>query len=198
MRKRFAIAGAAISAVLLTGAVVYAGTSTGFTGRDVRNLQDYLLRRPLGEELKGRPYDRSGDGRWDVVDLSMLKREVAADAQGTILLTVNGTALQVTLADTQAAQELAGRLAEGSVTVTLHEYGGFEQVGRLPWSLTASDVRTVTAPGDIMLYQGNQMTVFYDSNTWSYTALGRIDGVTAQTLAELFAGEDTDVTLSLP
>ena len=113
-----------------------------------------------------------------------------------ITMTVNEKELSVTLADTAAAQELAEKVSEGAVTVSLSEYGGFEKVGKLPWALTRSDESIDTKPGDIMLYQGNQMTVFYGTNSWSYTRLGRIDDVTAQELETLFGEGDITVTLS--
>ena len=111
-------------------------------------------------------------------------------------ISVGGTELTASLADTAAAKELAEKLKEGPVTVTLNEYGGFEKVGKLPWTLTRSDESTVTGAGDIMLYQGDQMTIFYNSNSWSYTKLGHIDNKTQEELAELFGEGDITVTLS--
>ena len=111
-------------------------------------------------------------------------------------ISVGGTELTASLADTAAAKELAEKLKEGPVTVTLNEYGGFEKVGKLPWTLTRSDESTVTGAGDIMLYQGNQMTIFYNSNSWSYTKLGHIDNKTQEELTELFGEGDITVTLS--
>lgn len=135
------------------------------------------------------------------------QQSVSAVAEGTaqtqeevqdmkITMTVGDTELAVTLADTVAARELAQKVREGAVTVTLNEYGGFEKVGKLPWALTRSDESISTSPGDIMLYQGNQMTVFYGTNSWSYTRLGRIDDITAQELETLFGEGDITVTLS--
>ena len=82
------------------------------------------------------------------------------------------------------------------MTVTLNEYGGFEKVGKLPWSLTRTDEQVKTVAGDIMLYQGNQMTIFYESNSWSYTKLGHIENMTAEELSELFGSGNIIVTLS--
>ena len=110
---------------------------------------------------------------------------------------VNGNKLTASLADSTAAKELAEKLKAGSVTVTLNEYGGFEKVGDLPWSLTKSDKQVSTEPGDIMLYQGDQMTIFYNSNSWSYTKLGSIENTTQEELESLFGEGDITVTLSL-
>ena len=111
-------------------------------------------------------------------------------------ISVNGTELTATLADSTAAKELAEKLKDEPATVTLNEYGGFEKVGKLPWSLTKTDESIVTEAGDIMLYQGNQMTIFYNSNSWSYTRLGHIDNITGEGLAKLFGEGNITVTLS--
>ena len=111
-------------------------------------------------------------------------------------ISVNGTELTATLADSTAAKELAEKLKAEPVTVTLNEYGGFEKVGDLPWPLTQADESTVTEAGDIMLYQGDQMTIFYNSNSWSYTKLGHIDNITGEELAKLFGEGNITVTLS--
>ena len=79
-------------------------------------------------------------------------REVS---QMEITIDVNGNKLTAALADSTAAKELAEKLKTEPVTVTLNEYGGFEKVGKLPWSLTKTDESIVTEAGDIMLYQGN-------------------------------------------
>lgn len=111
-------------------------------------------------------------------------------------ISVNGTELTATFADSIAAKELAEKLKSGPVTVKLNEYGGFEKVGKLPWSLTKTDESIVTESGDIMLYQGNQMTIFYNSNSWSYTKLGHIDNIAGEELAKLFGEGNITVTLS--
>ena len=111
-------------------------------------------------------------------------------------ISVNGTELTATLADSTAAKELAEKLKAEPVTVKLNEYGGFEKVGKLPWPLTQTDESTVTEAGDIMLYQGNQITIFYNSNSWSYTKLGSIDKITGEKLAKLFGEGNITVTLS--
>jgi len=109
---------------------------------------------------------------------------------------VGDTQLVVTLADTDAARALAEKLQEGPVTVSLHAYGGFEKVGPLPWGLPASDGQTTAQPGDVMLYQGNQITVFTGSNSWAYTPLGHIEGATSESLLEVLGDGDVEVTLT--
>ena len=114
-----------------------------------------------------------------------------------LILSVDGTELTASLADSIAAQELVEKLKAEPVTVTLNEYGGFEKVGKLPWSLIKSDEPVITEIGDIMLYQGSQMTVFYQSNSWNYTKLGHIDNMTSEELISLFGDGAVTVTLSV-
>lgn len=122
---------------------------------------------------------------------------VAVESRTSFAIGVNGAQLTVEPADTEAARALMERLQAGPVTVSLHAYGGFEQVGPLPWSLPASDEQIAASPGDIMLYQGDQITIFTGSNSWAYTPLGSIEDATPEMLSEVFAGDAVEITLSL-
>ena len=76
-------------------------------------------------------------------------------------------------------------------------YGGFEQVGAIGKTLTRKDVQTVTEPGDIVLYSGSQIVIFYGSNSWAYTRLGKITDKTVAELEELLGAGDVTVTISM-
>lgn len=119
------------------------------------------------------------------------------NAQIKINIAVGERAMTATLADNDAARALASLLAAGPLTVDMEEYGGFEKVGGLPQSLPASDSHIVTGPGDIMLYQGRNMVIFYGSNSWSYTRLGRIDGATAADVRDFLGEGDVSIVISL-
>ena len=80
------------------------------------------------------------------------------------------------------------------LTVEMSMYGGFEQVGSLGKSLPRSDEQTTTDYGDIVLYSGNQIVVFYGSNSWAYTRLGHID-MTQEELTELLGNGDVEITI---
>lgn len=82
------------------------------------------------------------------------------------------------LEDVEAVQELVDMLQDGPLTVGMTDYSGFEKVGSLGRSLTASDEPTTTEAGDIVLYNGDNIVIFYGSNSWSYTRLGKIDDLT--------------------
>ena len=87
--------------------------------------------------------------------------------------------------------------SSGPFTVRMSMYGGFEQVGSLGTSLPENDVRTTTQAGDIVLYAGSRIVIFYGSNSWAYTRLGRITDKTARELAELLGSGDVSVTLTV-
>ena len=151
---------------------------------------------PIGEQLAGKRFSASAskDEVQQWYDSLPLTKE---ETEMKLNITVNGQDLTATLADSSAAKELAQKLESGAVTVELGEYGGFEKVGALPWSLTRSDESTVTQAGDIMLYQGSQITIFYGSNSWSYTPLGHVDGLSQEELSEILGQGDVSAELSI-
>ena len=120
-----------------------------------------------------------------------------ASAQTKVLLKVGGNTMTATLTDNEATRELTKLLEQGDIAIRMSDYGGFEKVGALPQSLPTSNTQITTAPGDIMLYQGNQMVIFYGSNSWSYTRLGKIDGATESNLRQFLGNGDIVLTLSL-
>ena len=113
-----------------------------------------------------------------------------------LLLTIDGTAVDVQWENNAAVTELYA-LAQNAITVNTSAYGGFEQVGSLPQSFSRSDVQMTTQPGDIVLYSGNQLVVFFGSNSWSYTKLGHINDLSADELAALLDKEQTVIKLQL-
>ena len=120
-----------------------------------------------------------------------------ASAQTKVLLKVGGNTMTATLTDNEATRELTKLLEQGDIAIRMSDYGGFEKVGALPQSLPTSNTQITTEPGDIMLYQGNQMVIFYGSNSWSYTRLGKIDGATESNLRQFLGNGDIVLTLSL-
>ena len=119
----------------------------------------------------------------------------SAEEESVLHITVDDQTLTATFADNPSAEEFRALLAQGPVTVTMEDYGGFEKVGPLGATLTRSDERITTEPGDIILYQGNQITIYYDTNTWTFTRLARIDDPSG--LRELLGGGTVQVTFSL-
>ena len=114
-------------------------------------------------------------------------------------ITIDGRTEAVTLTNNSATQALVAKLQEASVTVTLNSSGGFEIWGALGFSLPTSNEQINAQPGDIVLYNGSNICMFYGTNSWNYTLLGKIDGLSESELRTfLKAGESNiSVTLSL-
>ena len=108
---------------------------------------------------------------------------------------VNDTIFTATLEDNETVYALAEMLQKVTVVIRMSDYSGFEKVGPLGTSLPASNAQTTTHAGDIVLYNGNQIVIFYGSNSWSYTRLGRIDDLTGW--KEALGNGDVTVTFSL-
>ena len=115
----------------------------------------------------------------------------------TITLKINDTEVAVQWEENDSVAALRGLLENGPMEVKMSMYGGFEQVGSLGQSLTRNDVQTVTGPGDIVLYSGNSIVVFYGSNSWAYTRLGKIIELTQQELTQLLGNGDVVLTLAI-
>ena len=112
----------------------------------------------------------------------------------TLVLTLDSSDVDVYWMDNDSVKELK-KLAKDGLTIELHQYGGFEQVGSLGSTIKSNDSSITTNAGDICLYQSNQIVFFYGSNTLSYTKLGHIN-LTKTELVELLGEEDT-VTITL-
>lgn len=126
-------------------------------------------------------------------DQGMETGAVEADA---MRMSIDGCDVTVAWEDNQAVRDLRELVDGAPLTVRLSMYGGFEQVGRLGTRLTSSDVRTTTRPGDIVLYAGNQIVVFYGSNSWAYTRLGHITSHSAKGMADLLGNGDVSITIT--
>ena len=125
----------------------------------------------------------------------LLLSGVNAQNDNIIKLKVNDTIFDIELENNSATKELVKKLETGNVSVNATDYGNFEKVGNLGFSLPANDENINTEPGDIVLYQGNKISVFYDSHSWSYTKLGKIQNVSD--LKESLGSGDTTLEFSL-
>jgi flavodoxin len=119
-----------------------------------------------------------------------------ADSE-TIKITVGSRELTATLAQNSSAEALKELLKAAPLTIHMRDYGNMEKVGGLGRSLPTNDERITTAPGDLILYQGNALVIYYAPNTWTFTRLGKINGVTQEELKQILGEGDVTVTLSL-
>ena len=110
---------------------------------------------------------------------------------------IGDTAVEVDWEENESVAALRELCREEPLTIELSMYGGFEQVGPIGTSLPRSDEQTTTAAGDVVLYAGNQIVVFYGANSWAYTRLGHISDQSAEDLAALLGNGDVTLTLWL-
>ena len=109
---------------------------------------------------------------------------------------IGETPVTVVWEDNASVEALKALAAEG-LTIEMSMYGGFEQVGSIGQSLPRDDQQTTTTSGDIVLYSGNQLVVFYGSNSWAYTRLGHITDQTPAQMKALLGNGDVTITLSM-
>lgn len=123
----------------------------------------------------------------------------AENMEQKMYITIDGQTQSVTLVDNSATRALVEKLRQAPISVTLNSSGGFEIWGALGFSLPTSNQQMTAQPGDVILYSGSNICLFYGSNSWSYTRLGKIDGMSESELRTfLKAGESNiNVTLSL-
>ena len=98
-----------------------------------------------------------------------------SDEAAVLYVQVGDDTFAASLEDNEGAAALAAMLEQEPLTIRMRDYGEFEKVGELGAALPAEDSQMTAGPGDIMLYQGDQIVMFYGSNSWSYTRLGHID-----------------------
>lgn len=114
-----------------------------------------------------------------------------------ILMKIGDEAVAVEWEDNESVSALTELLREQPLSIQMSMYGDFEQVGSFGKSLPGEDEQTTTQAGDIVLYSGSQIVVFYGSNSWAYTRLGRITDKSNEELAELLGSGDVTITLEL-
>ena len=118
-------------------------------------------------------------------------------AEKMMRLYVNGEELSVTWEDNESVEVLEEMVSKEPLVIEMSMYGGFEQVGSIGQSLPRNDKQTTTDAGDIVLYSGNQIVVFYGSNSWSYTRLGHIEDRTKKELSQLLGEGNVSLTIRI-
>ena len=122
--------------------------------------------------------------------------EQAQEDNMTLRMSIGGTPVEVAWEDNEAVDALRELCKDQALTIEMSMYGGFEQVGSIGSALPQRDVQTTTSAGDIMLYSGDQMVVFYGSNSWAYTPLGHITDKTQAELTQLLSSGNVTLTLT--
>ena len=114
-----------------------------------------------------------------------------------IQITVGDTAFTAIPENNSSAEAFVALLEEGPITVSMSDYAGMEKVGPLGTDLPRNDRHISVGAGDVILYQGNQITIYYGTNSWSFTKLAVIEGATKKGLLEALGSGDVEVTFSI-
>ncbi len=130
-----------------------------------------------------------------LISLTAVNAEDSMD--NTIKMKINDNVFDVKLENNSATNELIKYLEKGNITVNASDYSGFEKVGLLGFSLPTNDENINTKPGDIMLYQGDQISLFYNPHSWSYTKLGKIENIDSDKLKEVLGSDNVTLEFSL-
>jgi hypothetical protein len=120
----------------------------------------------------------------------------AAEMQKLTII-VGSTEFTATMENNSSAEALIELLSKKPLTIEMQDYGNMEKVGGLGTSLPTNNEQITTAPGDLILYQGNALVIYYAPNSWNFTRLGKIDNVTAEELNAVLGNGSVTVTLSL-
>lgn len=129
--------------------------------------------------------------------LSTTDLNALTEPSATLVIHTDNGSFYANLANNSSAKAFLKHLNSEVLTVEMHDYGNFEKVGDLPWELPANDELITTKPGDIILYQGNKITIYYDEDTWEFTRLGEINVISREELLEVFGDGDVTVTFWL-
>lgn len=180
-------AGFVILLVLLFALMVACGTDHN---TDTKKLIETELSSSLSETEQS-----ESDSESPKQESEIGKKE---DKPMRIQIAVGDTILTATPENNLSADAFLALLQERSVTVEMSDYAGMEKVGSLGTSLTRSDSQISVGAGDVILYQGNQITIYYGTNSWNFTKLAHIDGATKENLLEVLGTGDVKVIFSLP
>ena len=105
--------------------------------------------------------------------------------------------LTATLVNNSSANALYNLLKRAPVTIKMSDYSNFEKYGPIGISLPRNDTKITTTAGDIILYQGNQIAIYYDTNSWNFTRLGKLDGVTQAELKRILGKGDVTAVFEI-
>lgn len=125
-----------------------------------------------------------------------LQEEEKVD-QNQFYITAGETVFTAAFSDNSSAEAFKNLLAKEPLTVDMHDYGSFEKIGEIGSTLPRNDEQITTEPGDVILYLGTSITIYYDTNSWNFTRLGKIQNATKEGLLAALGDGDVTVTFSL-
>lgn len=178
----------------LSGKTIASFCTSGSSSHEDATLRGY---EPDATWLTGRRFSGTAQVEEWVNGLDLPK--ATEEETNQMYIQIGDTVWTATLEDNPSVTAWRELLNKGPLTVEMHDYGGFEKVGSIGTTIAQSNRQITTKPGDIILYQGNSVTIYYGENSWNFTPLGHLDGVTDAELRQVLkaGGEDISVTFSL-
>ena len=130
-----------------------------------------------------------------VKEEEIIENNTTMEDEKMLQMKIDDTYVEVRWEDNASVDALKELCKESEFKIQMSMYGGFEQVGYIGQDLPRDDVQTTTSYGDIVLYSGNNIVVFYGSNSWAYTRLGNIENMDQDQLRDLLSNGDVIITL---
>lgn len=131
--------------------------------------------------------------------LSTQNFQYSSDMTQKMYLTIGGITKTATLVSNSSTEALVAQLQKGDITYEAHDYGNFEKVGALGYTFPENNEQINTVPGDLILYQGSNLCIYYDTNSWNFTRIGKLDNMTQAEIKTWVnaGGDNVNVTLSI-
>ena len=130
---------------------------------------------------------------------SEVKAQTNTNMEQKLYLTIGGVTKTATLVNNSSTEALVAQLQKGNITYEAHDYGNFEKVGALGYTFPENNEQINTVPGDLILYQGSNLCIYYDTNSWNFTRIGKLDNMTQAEIKTWVnaGGDNVTVTLSI-
>ena len=134
-----------------------------------------------------------------LIIMALAAMTLGANAQQKLYLTIGGITKTATLVSNSSTEALVAQLQQGNITYEAHDYGNFEKVGPLGYTFPENNEQINTVPGDLILYQGSNLCIYYDTNSWNFTRIGKLDNMTQAEIKTWVnaGGDNVSVTLSV-
>ena len=123
--------------------------------------------------------------------------QTSTEMEQKLYITIGGVTKSATLVSNSSTEALVAQLQQGDITYQAHDYGNFEKVGPLGYTFPQNNEQITTVPGDLILYQGNNLCIYYDTNSWNFTRIGKIDNATQEEIKSFVNAGGSDVTVRL-
>ena len=134
-----------------------------------------------------------------LIIMALVAMTLGANAQQKLYLTIGGVTKTATMVSNSSTEALVAQLQQGNITYEAHDYGNFEKAGALGYTFPENNEQINTVPGDLILYQGSNLCIYYDTNSWNFTRIGKLDNMTQADIKTWVnaGGDNVSVTLSI-